>query len=170
MQWHLKTFDICDLIPYEKNPRILSEREQRQLHDSLDRFGLVDKPTVNADNTIIGGHQRITILLEKGHTQVDCWVTDELLDEKQVEELNIRLNRNNGDWDYDILANDWDVGDLLTWGFDEVDLGLGKPEKPEKKVKCIISLEFSDKETMLQYMQQCEEIAQLSAAKMKVRG
>ncbi len=170
MQWNLQTFHIDQLTKYENNPRTLSEKEYRHLSDSLDRFGLVEKPVVNKDLTIIGGHQRIEVLRRKGATFVECWVPDRLLDAKEVEEINIRLNRNNGSWDYDILANTFDIGDLLTWGFDEDDLGLGKAEKPKKQAKPVISLEFSDKETMLEYMEKCEAIAMESSAKMKVKG
>ncbi len=170
MDWTLKTFKITDLKSYAKNPRTLSEKEHRQLSDSIGKFGLIDKPIINADNTIIGGHQRVQILLEKEEASVECWVPDCVLSEKEVEELNIRLNRNNGDWDYDILANEFDIGDLLTWGFGEDDLGLGKAENAKKEVKPVISLEFSDKDTMLEYLQKCEEIAAESDAKMRVRG
>ena len=170
IRWTIQKNNIVDLVAYEKNPRILTEKQQRNLSDSLDKFGLIDKPVVNIDNTIIGGHQRIEVLRLKGTTEIECWIPDRQLDEKEVEELNIRLNRNNGDWDYDILANTFDIGDLLTWGFDEDDLGLGKAEKPKKEPKPVISLEFMDKDTMLEYIQKCEEIAQLSSAKMKVRG
>ena len=170
IEWSLQTMEIADLVNYDRNPRTLSDKEQRQLSDSIDRFGLVDKPVVNANYVIIGGHQRIAVLLAKGGTAVECWVPDHVLPEKEAAELCIRLNRNNGDWDWDTLANEWDIGDLLTWGFDEDELGLGKAEKPKKEPKPVISLEFSDKSTMLEYMQKCEEIAQSSAAKMKVRG
>lgn len=170
MKWHLETFEIKDLIDYDKNPRSLSEKEYMHLSESLEKFGLVDKPVVNTDKTIIGGHQRIKVLFAKGADEVECWVPDLLLDEKQVEELNIRLNRNNGSFDYDILSSSFEIGDLLTWGFEEDDLGLGKAEKPKPQPKPVISLEFSDKDVMLEYMEKCEEIAMSSSAKMKVRG
>ena len=170
MRWQLEKWKLEDLEGYEKNPRTLSEKEHRHLSDSIERFGLVDKPVVNTDGTIIGGHQRIAVLLAKGEVDVECWVPESLLDDKSVEELNIRLNRNNGDWDYDILGNVFDVGDLLTWGFDEDDLGLGKAEKVKKEPTPMISLEFTDKDTMLEYMEKCETIASESLAKMKVRG
>lgn len=170
MEWELKTFEIATLNQYAKNPRILSERGHRNLTNSLGKFNLVGKPYVNTDNTIIAGHQRIRVLAEMGRTEVQCWVPDRLLNEKEVEELNITDNLLNGDFDYDILGNEFDVGDLLEYGMDEDDLGLGKPEKAKKPVKPVISLEFSDKGTMLEYMAKCEAIAQESSAKLKVKG
>lgn len=170
MKWKLETVEIASLNKYAKNPRTLSERGHRRLSDSVEKFGLVEKPVVNADGTIISGHQRLQVLEEKGATEVEVWVPNRTLDEKEVEELNITCNRLLGDWDYDILGNEFDVGDLLSWGFDEDELGLGKAEKPKKPEKCVISLEFSDKTTMMQHMLQCEAIAQESSAKMKVKG
>ena len=170
MEWQLRTVKIAELKKYDKNPRTLSERGHRILSDSLDEYGLVEKPVVNADYVIISGHQRVEILLEKGETDVQVWFPDTLLTEKQVEKLNIVSNKNVGEWCFDILANQWDVADLLNWGFDEDDLGLGKTEKPKKPEKAVITLEFSDKDTMLEYMTKCESIAEESSAKMKVKG
>ena len=117
ISWTLKSKKFADLKAYDKNPRSLSEAQRMHLSDSIDRFGVIDKPVVNLDGTIIGGHQRIEVLMSKGGEDVECWVPDRELDEKEVEECNVRLNRNNGEWDYDILANSFDIGDLLSWGF-----------------------------------------------------
>ena len=50
-----------------------------------------------------------------------------MLTDKEVEELNIRLNKNTGNWDFDALANRFEVPDLLEWGFDERELQLAIP-------------------------------------------
>mgnify|MGYP000914855066 FL=1 len=131
--WNLKTFNIYDLTDYSKNPRSLTKQQFEQLKKSLDKFGLIDKPIINADekNTVIGGHQRLRVLRAEGQKSVECWIPSRELDEKEVEELNIRLNKNTGDWDFDTLANNFEVGDLVEWGFTEIDLGL-YPEDEEK--------------------------------------
>jgi hypothetical protein len=169
-EWHLEKRNLQELVAYEKNARVLGERMHMLLSNSLSKFGMAEKPVVNSDNIIIGGHQRIQILIEQGATYCECWFPDSKLSEKEAEEFNILLNKLSGDWDHDILGNMYDISDLLTYGFDEDDLGLGKAEKPEKKVKAVISFEFADKETMLAYLSKCEEIASESSAKMKVRG
>ena len=124
--WQLKTYKLADLTDYFKNPRHITETEFKQLKKSLDTFGLIDKPIINADaaNTIIGGHQRKHVLEANGETECECWVPDRELTEREVEELNIRLNKNTGDWDFDVLANEWNQEDLLDWGFSEFELGL----------------------------------------------
>ena len=124
--WSLKTFQIDELTDYAKNPRSLTKQQFEQLKKSLDKFGLIDKPIINADekNTVIGGHQRLRVLRAENKKTVECWIPSRELDEKEVEELNIRLNKNTGDWDFDTLANNFEMGDLLDWGFTEIDLGL----------------------------------------------
>ena len=170
MKWSLEARRIDGLSSYDKNPRRLTETQRHQLATSIDKFGIIDKPVLNFDGTIIGGHQRIAVLRDKGVEVVDCWIPDHKLEEKEVEELNIRLNRNNGEWDFDILANAFDIGNLLEWGFEESDLGFSREEKPKKPIKPTITLEFADKETMLNYIAKCEEIAVISSAKLKIKG
>ena len=106
INWTLQTFNLDELTDYYKNPRSLTEKEFKQLKTSLDKFGMIDKPIVNLDagNTIIGGHQRKHVLEAEGVKEVECWVPDRLLTEREVEELNIRLNKNTGSWDFDTLA------------------------------------------------------------------
>jgi len=125
IKWSLKTYKISDLTDYYKNPRQLTEKQFNQLKKSIDKFGMIDKPVVNADakNTIIGGHQRLNVLRSGESESVECWVPDHELDEKEVEELNIRLNKNTGEWDFDVLSNEFEMGDLLEWGFEETELG-----------------------------------------------
>jgi DNA modification methylase len=135
INWTLKQFRLDELTDYYKNPRSLSEKEFKQLKTSLDKFGMIDKPIVNADsaNTIIGGHQRKHVLEATGVKECECWIPDRELTEREVEELNIRLNKNTGSWDFDTLANEWELDDLLDWGFDkhELDLDLWADEPPE---------------------------------------
>jgi len=135
IKWNLKTYNISELTDYYKNPRQLTEKQFNQLKKSIDKFGMIDKPIINADakNTIIGGHQRLNVLRADKSEIVECWVPDRELDEKEVEELNIRLNKNTGEWDFNVLANEWNVDDLLDWGFDkgELDLDLWAEDVPE---------------------------------------
>ena len=144
MKWNLVNKNICDLKEHPKNPRVLSKDQANHLKKSLDTFGLIDKPIINVDNTIIGGHQRLKVLLGLGYKEVECWVPENPLTDKEVEELNIRLNKNTGEFDFDILANEWDEIDLFEWGFTTEELGIEpigvvseeeKDEEEEKKLK-----------------------------------
>lgn len=120
--WHLEKRKLSELKDYHKNPRILSKEQAEHLSTSLEKFGLIDKPIINTDNVIIGGHQRKNTLKKMGIKEVECNVPNRPLSAKEIEELNIRLNKNVGDWDYDILANEWNPSDLIDYGFSSEEL------------------------------------------------
>lgn len=141
--WYIKEYKIADIKELAKNPRNLTQKAKNDIKKSLDRFGLIDKPIINTDGQLIGGHQRLHVLHDEGVEKVECWTPDRKLTEKEVEELNIRLNKNTATWDFDILANDWDIDLLKEWGFDEKDLGINNSvdiesdeEKESEKPKC----------------------------------
>lgn len=141
-KWKIREWDIDVLSAHPKNPRQLSKSQHKHLKQSLDKFGLIEKPIVNLDGQIIGGHQRVRILREQGEQRVYCWTPDKPLDSKAVDELVIRLNANTGEWDDDILANEWDLAELEAWGLEGLDFGINTQdlgedlakdlEKPEK--------------------------------------
>lgn len=140
IEWHLEMRLLKDLRPHPKNPRYLSKDQARHLTISLNKFGLSEKPIINTDGTIIGGHQRIQILRKQKVKQIECWVPNRELNNEEMDELNIRLNRNHGDFDFDILANQFEVPDLVEWGFKPEDLEIiltedVESEKQEKKKK-----------------------------------
>ncbi len=138
ISWKLETRKISELKDYYKNPRTLNSRQEKNLKTSLEKFGLIDKPILNLDNTIIGGHQRKRTLKKLGYKEIDCWIPNRQLDEKEVEELNIRLNQ-SGEFDYDILANEYEMIDLVNFGFDSDDilhaLEIENNEDKEEKIK-----------------------------------
>lgn len=133
MKWNFEKRKIKDLFDHAKNPRRLSKDQSEQLKKSLEKFGQCEPIVINSDNTIIGGHQRVRTMRKLGRKEVDVYVSDSLLSEKEVEELNIRLNKNTGDWDWDILGNLWDPEDLLSYGFTESELEIDKETIEEIK-------------------------------------
>lgn len=133
--WHIEKRKISDLKDYHKNARVLSKDQAAQLKASLERFGLIDKPIINTDNTIIGGHQRKNVLKSLKIKEIECNVPDRTLTEEEIEELNIRLNKNVGDWDFDILANQWDAEALVSWGFSTEELMGGIVESIESEIE-----------------------------------
>ena len=126
--------DINSLISAEYNPRQLKKEQYQNIKESLQRFGFVDPVIVNKNkdrkNIIIGGHQRVKVAKDLKYTEIPCLELDLPLDKEK--ELNIRLNKNVGEWDYDILANLFDFNDLMDWGFTEDDLAGFAPELEEE--------------------------------------
>jgi DNA modification methylase len=115
----IKKYQIKDLIRAEYNPRKLTKVQEQDLKDSLTRFGLVDPILVNVnkerENIIIGGHQRVKVWESLGNTEVDCIELDLTLDKER--ELNVRLNKNTGGWDDELLKDYFEYEELIEWGF-----------------------------------------------------
>ena len=108
---------IADLIPAPYNPRQSTAKQEKHLKESLEKFGLVEPIIFNKQTGyIVGGHFRVRELKKLGIKEIECVIVD--LNEDDEKELNIRLNANTGSWDWDTLANDWDVVDLEAWGLE----------------------------------------------------
>ena len=122
-----------ELIAAEYNPRQLTKDQHKDLTDSIKRFGLVDPLIVNTHkdrmNVLVGGHQRLKIAQELDIKEIPCVEVE--LNPEQERELNIRLNKNSGEWDYDALANYFDVGELTEWGFTDDELQFYEDEPTE---------------------------------------
>jgi hypothetical protein len=126
LEWRTERRRVRDLIPWEGNPRKITERQAEELRKSLDRFGVAAIPVVDMGGTIVGGHQRCAILMAqgKGDMEVDVRVPSRKLTDEEFAELNLRLNKNLGEWDFDVLAN-FSEDLLLSIGFDEEELMVG---------------------------------------------
>jgi site-specific DNA-methyltransferase (adenine-specific) len=123
LTWTTEKRRLGDLREWERNPRQLSKHDAEHIKRSMDTFGLADPLIINTDGLLIGGYQRKRII---GNPDViiDVRVPSRLLTDAEVAELNIRLNKNSGEWDWDILANNFDVPNLIEWGFTENELGI----------------------------------------------
>lgn len=108
----------------EYNPRKHDEQAEEQLKESIDRFGIVDPLIVNRapgrENVLIGGHFRAKVAKKSGIKEVPV-VFVNIPDIEKEKELNLRLNRNVGEWDYELLK-EFDLNLLLDVGFDDQDL------------------------------------------------
>ena len=102
----LKILPVSVLKPAEYNPRKKlkkGDKEYKKIADSIREFGFADPLVVNADMTIIGGHQRLTVAIDLGYTEVPCAVVD--VDKTREKALNIALNKITGQWDEALLAD-----------------------------------------------------------------
>ena len=117
----VEKISINKLKPAGYNPRQISKKQYNDLKQSIEKFGLVDPIIINKDFTVIGGHQRLKVCKELNYKEIDC-VALFLTKEEEIE-LNIRLNKSGGDWDFDLLSN-FEIEELKEWGFKEIELGL----------------------------------------------
>jgi hypothetical protein len=133
LKWKTETRTIADLIPYGKNPRRLTDKQYDDLKQSLTKFSLAEIPVIDFDGVIIAGHMRLKVLaeIESPEFEIDVRVPNRKLTEKEFQEYNIRSNKNTGEFDFDILANEFEIEDLLDWGFEEEELlGFDAVEEP----------------------------------------
>ena len=126
--------DPSELIPAEYNPRKLSKKQRDDITASLNRFGFAEPVCVNKHedrmNIIIGGHQRTSVAKDIGLKEVP---TVELnLTYEMERELNVRLNKNSGEWDFEELQAHFQNDELIEWGFDSEELDFFEPEEEEE--------------------------------------
>ncbi|OGE32705.1 hypothetical protein A3J19_00340 [Candidatus Daviesbacteria bacterium RIFCSPLOWO2_02_FULL_41_8] len=110
------------LVPI--TPRKWDKEAEKQLTESIKRFGLVDPIIINSapnrKNVVIGGHFRLKIAKDLGYKEMPV-VYINIPDIAKEKELNLRLNKNTGEWDWDLLAN-FDESFLSNVGFSSEDL------------------------------------------------
>ena len=123
----LKVLPVSVLKPAEYNPRKKlkpGDKEYEKIKNSIEEFGFADPLVVNADMTIIGGHQRLTVAQDLGYTEVPCAVVD--IDKVREKALNIALNKITGAWDDTLLAQL--LQDIQDSDFDLGKTGFDPPE------------------------------------------
>ena len=119
----IKQVSISILKESKYNPRKLTAQQEKDLTESIKKFGLVDPLIVNKyktrKNIIIGGHQRFKIAKKLGYKKVPVVYVSLTLTQEKV--FNLRLNKNTGEWDWELLK-EFDIEILLDVGFDDNDL------------------------------------------------
>ena len=126
MQW--KTLSVEALRPAAYNPRKKlkpGDKEYEKIKNSIQEFGYVEPIIVNYDMTVIGGHQRLTVLKDLGYTEVQC-VEVHIEDENKVKALNVALNKITGSWNEQLLADL--IVDLQSANFNTDFTGFEAPE------------------------------------------
>jgi hypothetical protein len=124
LEWHTEKRKIKELVPTKNNPRQMTDKQRSKLEESLKKFNLVEIPAINTDNKIIAGHQRLKILqiLGRGEEEIEVRVPNRKLSKKEHEEYMIRSNKNTGDWDFDALANEFEIDFLEDVGFENLEM------------------------------------------------
>jgi len=147
---------VAPLKQYHKNPRRIKEQDFKNLQQWLGELGDLSGVVhdLNSDE-IITGNQRGRVF-DVGACQIEMISRLDEPDEQgtvglgfivwqgkrynyrqvrwspgQCEKANIIANKAGGEWDMDLLANEFDLGDLIDWGFDDFDLGMGITAKEQ---------------------------------------
>lgn len=133
--WTNERRKLRDLIPWEINPAQIKAPEAKRLAESLAEFGQVMTLAISPDNEIYDGHQRQAVWAASEKYgpdyEVDVRVSSRALTEQERKKLVIYLRKGAvGEFDFDILANHFELDDLLEWGFEAFELGV-KPDSED---------------------------------------
>jgi DNA modification methylase len=116
----MQKFKISEIKLNPNNPRLIKDDKFEKLVKSIKEFPemLYIRPiVVNSDMVILGGNMRFKACKEAGLKEIPVIVADNLTEEQQREFL-IKDNTSGGEWDFEMLANEWDVEQLEEWGLD----------------------------------------------------
>lgn len=117
--------NINELVTPDYNPRKITPKERREIQKSLETFGFVEPLVINTyegrENIVIGGNQRLSIAKNLGMETAPC--VEVCLDETKEKELNLRLNKNQAQFDFEALVRFFDRDMMLDVGFSEKEVG-----------------------------------------------
>lgn len=112
--------DIKKVIPNPTNPRIIKDDKFKKLTKSIQEFPqmLELRPiVVDGNMVVLGGNMRLKACIAAGLKEVPIIIADQLTEQQQAEFI-IKDNVGFGEWDWDLLANQWDVDALEDWGLE----------------------------------------------------
>ena len=114
--------NINDIILNEENPRYIKTEQYEKLKKSLQEFPemLSLRPIIiDENNVVLGGNMRLRACEELGITEIPVKVAKGLTEE-QKKEFVVKDNLGYGEWDWDMLANQYDIEELEEWGLQQV--------------------------------------------------
>jgi hypothetical protein len=138
-----KTVKISDIKSNPNNPRLIKDDKFHKLVNSIKGFPkmLEIRPiVVNADMVVLGGNMRLKACKEAGLKEIPIIFADDLTEEQQKEFI-IKDNVGFGEWDWDMIANEWDASQLTEWGLDvwekpeEIDYSILDDDDLEDELK-----------------------------------
>lgn len=127
--WILQKWKVSKLKEYKGNPRRITKTQYAKLKEKIEKFGIIERPCINTDGTIIGGHQRKRVFKDLGIKELEVWVPSKELSEELFIELNMVLNKIGGTFDEDLVANNFSPEQLIEMGWEPHEMGGFDPEK-----------------------------------------
>jgi hypothetical protein len=154
-----KTVKISEIKPNPNNPRLIKDEKFAKLVNSIKGFPemLEIRPiVVNSDMIVLGGNMRLKACKEAGLKEIPIIFADDLTEDQQREFI-IKDNVGFGEWDWEMIANEWDSEQLDEWGLetwrtntDDIDLDkFFEEDNTEREEKNKIILEYSEEDYSL---------------------
>lgn len=154
--------NVADLVPYEKNPRKISDEAIDAVAESIQTFGFKNPILIDKNNVIVAGHTRRLASLKLGLESVPCVVCDDLTPQ-EIKALRLADNKTNELADWDLPELDLELADL-----DDMDMerfGFDIPEEDEEKDTKNIDLNET-----YQIIIDCESEEELEEKYNKIKG
>ena len=132
--WTTEKRKLGDLVKWEGNPRQLTKDQAERLRGSIADFGYSQLYEIEPDNTIIDGHQRDEVMLRMSEfgpqSEIEVRVASRklTLDERK-QYIALKHRGAVGEWDWDAMANIYDIDELLEWGFDSSEIPFAATEE-----------------------------------------
>jgi len=137
----IEKVNIKEVFPNKENPRVIKDEKYQKLVKSINEFPqmLEIRPiVVNEDMVVLGGNMRLKACNEAGLKEVHIIRAGDLTNDQQKEFI-IKDNVGFGEWDWDMIANEWEGSDLNEWGLD-----VWNPEEDVESIESIESTEIND--------------------------
>jgi len=124
LEWRTVQRKVKDLLPFKHNPRSMNPKQIADLTRSLKKFNLVEIPVADQNNRLLAGHQRCALLQILGRSEeiIDVRVPSRPLTEAEYKQYLITSNKVTGSWNYELLAEYFDIDTLMESGFDETEI------------------------------------------------
>lgn len=129
----MERIKVSQLLSNPNNPRVIKDDKFKKLVNSIKEFPemLEARPVVvNPDMIVLGGNMRLKALKEAGVKEVPVYVAS--WDEIKQKQFIIKDNVGYGEWDWEMIANEWDTEELEEWGLDLPDFSIGEELEAEE--------------------------------------
>lgn len=109
INWHTEKRKLSELNKLANNPRFISPIKEEELRNSLRKNGVFRGLLIDTDNIVLGGNQKLKILIEElgNEAEIEVSVPDRKLTEKERSEIILRDNEHEGEYDMDIIADEY---------------------------------------------------------------
>lgn len=130
IEWKPERRKVSELKELPNNPRKIKGDAFEKLKQRIEARGFHDVVKIDTDGFILSGNQRKRALSELNIAEVTVLVPDRALTKEERDKVILESNRNDGEWDFDMLGNEFDLETLLDVGFEEreLDIDLSDPK------------------------------------------
>jgi len=159
IKYNLKFVKAAEIKPNPDNPRIVKDDKFKLLVESIKSFPqmLQLRPLIlNAEGVVLGGNMRLRACIDAKVKEIPVVYAHDLTEEQQREFI-IKDNVGYGEWDWDMLANEWDCNLLQQWGLD-IPSTDGDSVQPMQEETHVITITFADYHTMERAKKQLKKL------------